>query len=144
MTRLKIIGIALLCALAGWLVGSSSVSPNEGRWVATGPQNLFVLDTHTGEVKHLVPSAQPKPEPDAEPEWHMSCQETREYLDKLAVERTQRPKEEHPDPSSSSQPLPPLLSSEETVRMLEELAYLQAKRAQERQAMQHFAERCLE
>ena len=71
-----IIALALTCALVGWLAGYYSAVPNEGRWVATGPKNMFVLDTHTGEVKSSVPPVEPAPEP----EWSMSCEETREYL----------------------------------------------------------------
>lgn len=83
MKNPSIIALALACALVGWLAGYNSAGPNEGRWVATGPKNLFVLDTHTGEVKSSVPPAEPEPEP----EWSMSCKATREYLLKSEQER---------------------------------------------------------
>ena len=54
--------------------------------MATGPEGMFVLDTHTGEVKSLVPP-RVEPEPIPEPEWKMSCDETREYLRELEQER---------------------------------------------------------
>ena len=53
MTRLKIVGLALACFLAGWLFGSNPASPgasSTGRWIMTGPGNIFLLNTRTGDM----------------------------------------------------------------------------------------------
>ena len=75
LPRLKIIGLALACLLTGWLLGSSQVipspvSPGDGRWVMTGPQNVLLLDTRTGHTWRLNISSSgmgfsymPKPTP---------------------------------------------------------------------------------
>ena len=54
-TGLKIIGLALACFLAGWLFGSNQSSPgastsSTGRWVMTGPGNVILLNTLTGDT----------------------------------------------------------------------------------------------
>ena len=53
MTKLKVIGVALACFLVGWLFGSNPASPgasSAGRWIMTGPGNVFLLNTRTGDI----------------------------------------------------------------------------------------------
>ena len=53
MTWPKIVGLALACFLAGWLFGSNPASPgasSTGRWIMTGPENIILLNTRTGDT----------------------------------------------------------------------------------------------
>ena len=53
MTRLLIAGLALVCFFVGWLFGSSTANPgarSASRWIMTGPENMFLLNTRTGEI----------------------------------------------------------------------------------------------
>ena len=56
MTKLKIIGLAGACFLVGWLFGSNPASPgasSTGRWIMTGPGNILLLNTRTGDIWSL-------------------------------------------------------------------------------------------
>ena len=53
VTRLKIAGLVLACFLIGWLFGSNPASPGASsaeRWVMTGPGNMILLNTRTGNT----------------------------------------------------------------------------------------------
>ena len=53
MTRLWIAGLALVCFFVGWLFGSNPANPgarSASRWIMTGPGNMFLLNTRTGEI----------------------------------------------------------------------------------------------
>ena len=118
MTKLKIIGLALACFLAGWLFGSNPGqlgSSSTGRWLMTGPEGMFLLNTRTGDVWMFGPEGfQYLPKPPTRP-----YQTASEERDDARLKGTD---------SETMESFLKLPSPEEARKLLKEIAEREAER----------------